>query len=765
MALDHDFYLTSGATSLGFNKKITAETPEERATAQFRKEQFDSQGSVGDQSLTGWWTRGQLSFHKGAGITYYEVSEQGTLNRFDTGNNVAAVPGELSLAPLRSASSVTAMKDAVPISLAGGGGVFTISSSGAGNFVNIGSATNVPTSTGGSPTDITSDGEKFYWVNGAKIERQSGSTTPRTNYVTNPSFETSTTGWTLSGGASWSRTTLVAKYGTRSLNSDSGAATTAEIYAETTVTGLTAGNTYYVSGWAASSTPVDLLVDGSTLATVTPGASMTQLSSTFVASATSATVRFRKPVGANGYGFALDAVLVTETPWAGDYFDGSTPGASWNGTANASTSTWATSATTATTVLVTSTDSTWSKVFFAKGRLFAVDAGGRWYSAARGVTTSTVVGDAFWASGTTGVSWRLADGPAAVYASDGTQVFAITVDAAGRVPVLSAPTTVTQVPSGERITAMTYYLGFLVLTTTAGVRLALVEDNGGLRLGPLVVEGDFTASRRIGAYGNYVFAVGKTAGSDQTLFRLDLSETVEGAPLVCPFEPRGVLSTGASVNSGAVVDGTGRVWAWAGGTLWFEDVEILSTTGWVRTGFHRFGSLDSKFFAQVVVRTAGAGAVTVSTVGADGTATAVGSCKAADGVTQLALASSGERLRLLFELARDGSDSASGPVLLGYQLRALPVPERQRMKRVPLALFDRESNRNGQQMGNDGSAWTRLQALEALEESNAVVNFEDKETGETGSAYIESVEMRRTAPTSRHSDGFGGTVWVTLRVI
>jgi hypothetical protein len=51
---------------------IKDERPYERATAPFRKEQFDSQTNPGEQSLTGWWLRSQNSFHTGAGFKYYD---------------------------------------------------------------------------------------------------------------------------------------------------------------------------------------------------------------------------------------------------------------------------------------------------------------------------------------------------------------------------------------------------------------------------------------------------------------------------------------------------------------------------------------------------------------------------------------------------------------------------------------------------------------------------------------------------------------------
>ena len=43
-----------------------------RQTAPFRKDQFDNGTEPGEQSLTGWWLRSQMSFHSGAGINFYD---------------------------------------------------------------------------------------------------------------------------------------------------------------------------------------------------------------------------------------------------------------------------------------------------------------------------------------------------------------------------------------------------------------------------------------------------------------------------------------------------------------------------------------------------------------------------------------------------------------------------------------------------------------------------------------------------------------------
>lgn len=46
--------------------------PYERATAPFRKQQFDSQRDPGEQSLSTWWIRSQSSFHAGEGVDFYD---------------------------------------------------------------------------------------------------------------------------------------------------------------------------------------------------------------------------------------------------------------------------------------------------------------------------------------------------------------------------------------------------------------------------------------------------------------------------------------------------------------------------------------------------------------------------------------------------------------------------------------------------------------------------------------------------------------------
>lgn len=787
MALDYDFFLASGATSLGFNKKITNETPEERATAQFRKEQFDSQANVGDQSLTGWWTRGQLSFHKGAGVTYYEVLEgDSVLNRFDDSEDVSVFePGQVTLTRSRESVGVAAV-DAVPAPLSGGGGVYALTATGV-EYTSGSGVSSLDTSDSAVPTSITTSGSLYYVTNGTKIERQFAAAEARTNHVTNPSFETNTSGWiTASLGDTHTRDTSLSRYGSASLRVDTDAEFGgAGIHA---MTGLTIGQVYKVSAWVyvqpfggdpvANNWGVSLsvadtgggspvIIDG----TDTTFSSWVQLTGVFTATATSHDLRVASGSAGGGVGpihpkaFYVDAVLFTESPFTSDYFDGSQPGCSWAGTANASKSLYATSTSDASVVRITSTDNTWDKVWWAKGRIWAVDASQYFYALADAVASVTNA-NSFWNSQREDPLWSLTDSPGPVYISDGASIYSVTVDTDGLVPTLATPTTAARVPAGETVVDLFYCLSNLIVTTTRGVRVAVVQ-NDQIFLGPLTIEGDFSKTVATGNFDTIAYAAGRLDGrsGDVVLCALDLGEANDD--LTYPWSPVTTLTASSSTADGVVVDASGRVYAWSAADLTVGSPDEYAASGWLTTGFHRFGTLDDKHFATATVRSRGSGEIEVYRVDDDGTETLLDTLDAAAAESEVALGLSApaERIALKFVLNRLSTDSTKGPTLLGYQLKALPVPKRQRMKRVPLMLFDREQNRVGQEMGNDGSAWTRLQALEALEEANAVVDFEDKETGETGSAYIESVEMRRTAPTSRHGDGFGGTIWLTLRVI
>ena len=58
----------------------------------------------------------------------------------------------------------------------------------------------------------------------------------------------------------------------------------------------------------------------------------------------------------------------------------------------------------------------------------------------------------------------------------------------GTMPTLTSAITAAEMPSGERIYKIAYYLGFMLIGTTKGIRAAVVSDDGSLAYGPLIWE-------------------------------------------------------------------------------------------------------------------------------------------------------------------------------------------------------------------------------------------------------------------------------------
>jgi hypothetical protein len=98
-ALGFDVYVDG----VPFLLAVTDEVAFVDRTAAWRKEQFDAQPEPGEQSLSDWWTRSQLSFHGGAGQKFldsYADGDEMNRLRFDASFNVEVhEPGVVTTLP------------------------------------------------------------------------------------------------------------------------------------------------------------------------------------------------------------------------------------------------------------------------------------------------------------------------------------------------------------------------------------------------------------------------------------------------------------------------------------------------------------------------------------------------------------------------------------------------------------------------------------------------------------------------------------------
>jgi hypothetical protein len=67
-------------------------------------------------------------------------------------------------------------------------------------------------------------------------------------------------------------------------------------------------------------------------------------------------------------------------------------------------------------------------------------------------------------------------------------IYKFTLNSTGTMPSLTSAITAAEMPSGELIHSIKYYLGYMLIGTSKGIRAATVDDNGSIIYGPLIVE-------------------------------------------------------------------------------------------------------------------------------------------------------------------------------------------------------------------------------------------------------------------------------------
>jgi hypothetical protein len=355
----------------------------------------------------------------------------------------------------------------------------------------------------------------------------------------------------------------------------------------------------------------------------------------------------------------------------------------------------------------------------------------------------TETGGAIWAAGSSG---------------DRSAVHVFSVDATGATPTLTAATVAIQLPHGETVNQIFGYLDFLLVATSAGFRVALTQGDQAA-LGPLVFRD--LAALSLAARGDFAH-VGLADGLTR---RVDLGNEAAGDLAFAwanDLEGAGDAQSLAFFGDRLCIAGSGE-------GLYVESATDLVASGFLTTGFIRFGTLENKHYQTALVSVdATNGAVAVAG-GTQDPPTNLVNLALLNGSRNIALHVPGgvaQQLSLTFTLTRDGDDATLGPSLMSYQIRAVPAPtRRQRLIRFPLSCFDYQKDRNGIQLGGPGFAWARLRELEAAERNGAPLIVQDFRTGEARTVIIEQIQFSGPESPSKSHDNFGGTLAVTLRTV
>ena len=351
-----------------------------------------------------------------------------------------------------------------------------------------------------------------------------------------------------------------------------------------------------------------------------------------------------------------------------------------------------------------------------------------------------------------------------------------TLNTSGAMPTLTQASVAAEFPPGEIVEKIYYYLGYMIIGTNKGVRVAIVNDqDGSLAYGPLIVE-SAQPVYDIAARDRFVWCTTGIGSLDAGLTRIDLSTSVEGESLRFAYANDLQLAQSTVHYTTAVgFIGTTNRLAFSttrdvtDGGIYLESASSLVSSGYLTTGAIRYGTLEPKNYKFIRARgDFSNGAMDIATVNSSNSQFSVITYNSSVGSPEAATLNPvgpQEYISYKFTLSRSASNTSLGPIFKGFQAKSLPATKRQRLIQFPVWCYDVESDRNGMQAGYEGRAWERIQTLESIEANGDIINVQDFTTGERVQALIERVSFVRKTPPSNRYDGFGGLLTITVRTV
>ncbi len=353
-------------------------------------------------------------------------------------------------------------------------------------------------------------------------------------------------------------------------------------------------------------------------------------------------------------------------------------------------------------------------------------------------------------------------------------IYKFTLNTSGAMPTLTSAITAAELPVGEQVFKISYYLGYMSIGTNKGMRVAQVSDqDGSIAYGPLLFEStqpvyDFAFRDK------YIWA---TTGVDGQagVTRVDLGTEISSLIFAYAwdlYDPDDTLEHYTTAS--AFMGDTDRLaFCNAGngsdGTIYIQSDTVLLESGYLRTGFIRYNTLENKIFKLVQPRIDTTnGAFNMYSISAEDVEYNIGTFAQGDAVPEVNVnypIGANQYVGFKFELFRDADDSSLGPLFTGYQVKALPAIPRQRLIQYPVMCYDHEMDKFNNEVGFEGSAYARMSQLEAVENVGDTVRVQDFRTGESYIGLIEELDFINKTPTDKRFTGYGGLLLVTIRSV
>jgi hypothetical protein len=360
------------------------------------------------------------------------------------------------------------------------------------------------------------------------------------------------------------------------------------------------------------------------------------------------------------------------------------------------------------------------------------------------------------------------------YSGIQSNIYKFTLSTAGAMPTLTSAITAAELPVGEIVFKISYYLGNMAIGTSQGMRMADASQlDGSITYGALIFESDqpvydfafrdryiWAASGVDGQVGVTRVDMGQPLGNLQFPYAWDLynpADTLGHYTTACAF--LGDTNRLAFCNAGNGSDGA----------VYIQSAAELMAEGFLRTGYVRYNTLELKIYKLMQARIDTTnGGLNIDSVDYADNFYRIGTFAQEAIVPEVNInypQASQEYLGFQFTLTRSTTDVTKGPLFTGYQIKALPAIPRQRLIQYPLSCFDHESDHFGVEVGFEGSAYDRMSQLEQIENVGDTIRVEDFRTGESFIGLIEELDFRNTTPSDKRFTGYGGLLLVTIRTV
>jgi hypothetical protein len=349
-----------------------------------------------------------------------------------------------------------------------------------------------------------------------------------------------------------------------------------------------------------------------------------------------------------------------------------------------------------------------------------------------------------------------------------------TLNTSGALPTLTSAVVAAELPAGEIVEKLYYYLGYMMIGTNKGVRASVINDqDGSINYGPLIIETsqpcyDFAARDR------FIWCAAGIGALDAGLYRIDLGNEIETLRFAYAKDLQ-VTQDAVHYTTGVAFLGTTNRLSFCtahettDGAIYLESASTLAPTGYLTTGYIRYGTLEPKNFKRLLGRgDFSKGSLTIETVDKDGVEydhITYTSTVPSTEVTTSQPSSAQEYVAFKFLFNRDTTTTSTGPIFKGYQAKATIATPRQRQMKFSVYNFDEETDRYNVVIGYSGRAFDRLSRLEDIEENGDIVTWQDLTTGELRQVAIEQITYSRMTPPDKDSGGDGGIIDIVVRTV